>query len=331
MNVYAIIPVYNAESYVAGTIDSVLNQSYPSTKVLLVNDGSTDGSLGILRDYELKHKNVYVIDKLNGGVSSARNAGLEFLSTLEVEYFTFIDSDDLIDEGYIEAMVSQAEEYSADIVSSLVRELDGRLPLPVPVVDREWMTFEKGDALLELLYDGMIKNHSCAKIYRYSTCGHVRFNERIAIGEDMEYLSRVIDDSFVIRASFNQQYFYIQRPQSAMNSKFTLKRADSYFAAKMMSKRLEARVGSRKATQTKVFTEALSILSKVYPEKDKYEALYRECYNEVSKLASCVFKDRRARYGQRMYALLSVVSPRAGVMAVRIKSKKVSFRKPGDS
>ena len=321
MNVFVIIPVYNSESYLAATIDSLLDQTYLHTKLLFVNDGSTDKSLSILRDYEKKHENVYVIDKANGGVSSARNAGLAHLSDVDADYFTFIDSDDIADKGYIKAMVAQAENNSADLVSSLVMEVEAGMPLPPPVTDKAWITLEGEPALKELLYDGIIKNHSCTKLYRYSTYSTLRFDEKISIGEDMEYISRVLDASKIIRASLNQQYFYLQRSESAMNAKFTIKRADSYFAAKAISRRLKGRPYLRSASEAKVFTEALSVLSKVYPQRNQYGDLYRECYNEILRLAPAVAQDHLVRRGQRIYATLSILNPKIAILAVRVKSK----------
>lgn len=329
MDVYAIIPVYNAESYLAATIDSVLQQSYVSTKILLVNDGSTDKSLSILRDYEKKHENIHVVDKVNGGVSSARNAGLAYLSDVDVEYFTFIDSDDFVDKDYIKTMVQQAETYSADVVSSLVRETAVGLPLPSAVTTEPWMTLEGNDGVKALLYDGIIKNHSCTKLYRYSKFKSVRFDEKIAIGEDMEYLSRVLGASKIVRASFNQQYFYIQHPKSAMNAKFTLKRADSYFAAKTIRENFKGAPSIKRPTEAKVFTEALSVLSKVYPQRDAYGDLYRECYNEVSRLALTIAGDNQVKYGQRIYAMLSILQPRFAVWAVHMKRKITNIFQKG--
>ena len=74
-----IIPVYNAETYIAECLDSLLCQDLPSQdyEIICVNDGSKDGSLSILKDYAGRHSNIAVIDKENGGVTTARNAGLE--------------------------------------------------------------------------------------------------------------------------------------------------------------------------------------------------------------------------------------------------------------
>lgn len=86
-----IIPVYNAENTLRACINSILTQNYSDFELILVNDGSTDSSLKISLEYEQNYNNVFVVDKPNGGVSSARNAGLKIAKG---EYILFVDSDD---------------------------------------------------------------------------------------------------------------------------------------------------------------------------------------------------------------------------------------------
>ena len=97
-----IIPVYNTEAYLKRCLDSVLGQTYKNIEVICVNDGSTDNSLQILKDYEKKDKRVLVIDKENGGVVSARKAGIKAASG---EYCTYVDSDDWIEPNMYESIL----------------------------------------------------------------------------------------------------------------------------------------------------------------------------------------------------------------------------------
>ena len=92
-----IIPVYNTEKYLRRCIDSLINQTYPNLEIIAVNDGSTDKCKEILNEYAQKDKRIIVIDKNNGGISSARNLGI---SRASGEYITFLDSDDWVDNNY---------------------------------------------------------------------------------------------------------------------------------------------------------------------------------------------------------------------------------------
>lgn len=93
-----IVPVYNAETFVADTIENLLKQNVDK-EIILVNDGSTDNSLDVLRKYESNYDCIHVIDKSNGGVSSARNRGIDYATG---DYIIFVDSDDFIDEKLLE-------------------------------------------------------------------------------------------------------------------------------------------------------------------------------------------------------------------------------------
>lgn len=107
-----IVPIYNVAPYLPQCLDSVYNQSYPNIEVVLVNDGSTDNSLEVCKDYVQKFGGI-IIDKENGGLSSARNAGLRECNG---EYLFFLDSDDWISKDAIQVLVDLMEEKDADIV-----------------------------------------------------------------------------------------------------------------------------------------------------------------------------------------------------------------------
>ena len=108
-----IVPVYNAEKYIPECLDSLLRQDLPLNEyeILCVNDGSKDGSLAVLRDYEARYSNVRVIDKENGGVTTARNAGLE---AAQGDFIWFIDADDLIKENILAQLKAMMPETGCD-------------------------------------------------------------------------------------------------------------------------------------------------------------------------------------------------------------------------
>ena len=91
MNFSIIVAIYNIQAYIDDCVNSIISQSYGNFELLLVNDGSTDGSLALLKEWALKDARIKVIDKLNGGLSSARNEGLKYASG---DYILFVDGDD---------------------------------------------------------------------------------------------------------------------------------------------------------------------------------------------------------------------------------------------
>ncbi len=108
-----IVPVYNVEEYLEENLDSLIDQGSSSYELIFVNDGSTDSSYEILKRYEEKVSFLRVIDKENGGISSARNEGIR---EARGKYLGFIDSDDFVREDYVQKMLGKALEEDSDIV-----------------------------------------------------------------------------------------------------------------------------------------------------------------------------------------------------------------------
>ena len=107
-----IVPVYNVESYLRKCLDSIIAQTYKNIEIIVVNDGSTDASGEICKEFaEIDHRIIY-IEQENAGLSAARNTGLENMSG---DYVTFVDSDDWIEQDYVETLYKKIVEYQADI------------------------------------------------------------------------------------------------------------------------------------------------------------------------------------------------------------------------
>mgnify|MGYP002721121269 FL=1 len=107
-----IVPVYNVENYLNKCLDSIIKQTYQNLEIIVVNDGSTDNSGTICQEYAQKDDRIVYIEKENGGLSDARNAGLDRMTG---SYVTFVDSDDWIELDYVETLYKKIVEYQADI------------------------------------------------------------------------------------------------------------------------------------------------------------------------------------------------------------------------
>lgn len=114
LKVSIVIPVYNVEKYISTCLDSLINQTYSNLEIIVVNDGSTDNSGEILKKYVDMDKRIVLINKKNGGLSSARNTGI---LASNGQFITFIDSDDWVSKNYVEEMMLEQRKYDADIVS----------------------------------------------------------------------------------------------------------------------------------------------------------------------------------------------------------------------
>ena len=117
-----IIPIYNCERLLSRCLDSILTQSYNDFEVLLVNDGSTDGTANVCKEYVEKTEGKFrYIEKVNGGVSSARNIGI---NNANGEYICFVDADDYVHQDYLKCLYVSACECDADLVMCTIASND---------------------------------------------------------------------------------------------------------------------------------------------------------------------------------------------------------------
>jgi len=146
-----IVPVYNSENYVETAILSVLKQDYQNFELLLINDGSLDHSLEILRDYERKDPRIKVFDKPNGGISSTRNFGLSHASG---DYIAFLDNDDEYLSSFLSDNIALLEKYHADMikfnkiklyVSDSSYQEESKITFPITFLEGEdiWKNFDQ--------------------------------------------------------------------------------------------------------------------------------------------------------------------------------------------
>ena len=110
-----LIPVYNVEKYLAQCLESVINQTLSDIEIIVINDGSKDNSLNIIKDFAAKDKRIIVIDKENEGYGKSMNRGLDVASG---KYIGIVESDDWIEPNMYEKLISTAEKYKADIVKA---------------------------------------------------------------------------------------------------------------------------------------------------------------------------------------------------------------------
>ena len=115
-----VIPVYKVEQYLRRCINSILGQSYKNIEIILIDDGSPDKCGKICDEYKKKDSRIKVIHKVNGGLSEARNYGIDVATG---EYIIFVDSDDFVNENMCEILLSNAKKYSADIVGCNFKEV----------------------------------------------------------------------------------------------------------------------------------------------------------------------------------------------------------------
>lgn len=216
-----IVPVYNVEKYLGNCIESILNQTYKNFEVILVNDGSLDSSGKICEYYAANDKRIKVINKSNGGLSSARNIGIEKANG---KYFIFIDSDDSIHPQMCEIMYNIIEKYAADIVASnFICDIDHKNSL-YKVIDKvDLYQLTNVDTLRWLLNEFGFPAMAWGKIYKRELFSELRYKEGM-LYEDLDLIYKVLDISKKVIFIDEQLSFYRINNESISRSKFNAKK-----------------------------------------------------------------------------------------------------------
>ena len=185
-----VIPIYNVKKYLECCVGSVLNQTYKQFELILVDDGSIDGSSEICDNYAGKDSRIKVVHKANGGVSSARNAGINLAIG---DYVLFIDADDYIEKDYLQTFV---ENCSADcdlVVCGFTYDFGTKKEVN-EVEKVESLTIDDYKKRFNQLYAKSLTNSPFAKLYKRELITGLTYDKTVSLGEDLlfnlEYVSR---------------------------------------------------------------------------------------------------------------------------------------------
>lgn len=223
-----IVPVYNVEKYLNECVDSILAQTYTDFELILVDDGSPDNCGAICDEYAASDSRIRVIHQKNGGLSAARNTGLDIAKG---EYVTFVDSDDLVCKTYLECLLQALLAEQADIaVCDMVTFADGEAPTLVEKRQASAEVMTGRDACLSIYrMDGKVPVMACGKLYRTRLFAGVRYPVG-RIHEDDATTPRVLYCAEKVVLLSDCLYLYRQRAGSIMSSTFSAKRFDIMLA-----------------------------------------------------------------------------------------------------
>lgn len=220
--VSVIVAAYNIEDYLPRCLDSLLTQTYSSLEIILVDDGSTDGTAAICDRYEAEHKSVRVIHRKNGGLSAARNSGLDIARG---DFIGYVDGDDWVEPGMYEAMVNACVETGAQIATCNYREIGEGGEKVHPSGKRVELTMREA---MDLFLGGDTKyriyNSVWSKLYDREVVKDIRFVEGKS-SEDIMYTTWAITKARKCVLLDEAYYNYVvDRNGSIMNVKLAERR-----------------------------------------------------------------------------------------------------------
>ena len=296
-----IIPVYNVQEYLIKCIESVINQTYENLEIILVDDGSTDKSTEICDKVKKNDSRIRVIHKENGGLSDARNVGID---NANGEYISFIDSDDYVDDNYIELLYNAIKQYDADMSIASHRVIYEK-----NIIDRSTgkeFCAEPIEILKMLLYDNGIDTSAWGKLYKKSLFNEIRFPKG-RFFEDSATTYMLIDKSKKIGVCSKPIYNYVIRNNSISNETFSEKKIDLIVSTEEMTNYIKNKYPElEKACNRRLMYAYLSTLTQLAKSKVKNKKIQKKLMKYINKNRNNVLKDKSIPKRDRV-GLLSTI------------------------
>lgn len=303
--VSVIIPVYNVRRYLSKCIESVREQTYKNIEIIIVDDGSTDGSGEICEEYAKQDERVLILHKENGGLSSARNVALDIFHG---EYVTFIDSDDYVKKTYVEKMVRLIKENEADIsIVNFIRVYDGKTQKKIKKTSVK--IYKNLDAMADMFYQKNVVVSAWAKLYHRNLFTKIRYPVG-KLYEDLGTTYKLFFLSNKIAYSSEQLYYYSQRKDSIMQEKFSLRKLDRIELGYEILLWSETYcLDLVPAAETRFFIANMQVLREI-PMKKEYKEEIELIKKNVEKYRKSVIYNKEAKKITRLIAFCSKIDIR---------------------
>lgn len=205
-----VIPIYKVEKYLKKCINSVLNQTYQNLEIILVNDGSPDNCPQICEQYAEKDNRIKVLHKENGGLSDARNAGIDIAKG---KYITFIDSDDYVTNDYVEYMYKLIKKYNTKMSTCEAQRVNTEKEASITEYTENIEVLTKKELFYKILFAQKSDVSACFKLYETELFSDIRYPKGV-VYEDTATTYKLIEKCDKIATGNKKCYFYCTRPNS---------------------------------------------------------------------------------------------------------------------
>lgn len=213
-----VVPIYNVEKYLDKCVCSIINQTYKNLEIILVNDGSPDNCKAIIENYKTTDSRIKVINKSNGGLSDARNVGLDLATG---DYICFIDSDDYVELDMVEIVIDKLKKSNADVlIFSSYNEI---VDLNENIIEKNIVELNQNDPNSMLSIVGYAWN----KMYKtsYIKSNNFLFEKGLSLVEDVVFNEKIINNTKKIDYINKPLYHYINRMRTTLVKQY---HEDSY-------------------------------------------------------------------------------------------------------
>ena len=290
-----IVPVYNVEEYLKKCIDSIISQAYTNLEIILVDDGSTDNCGKICDEYAENDKRIKVIHKENGGLSDARNAGIDIAKG---KYLTFIDSDDFVENNYIELLYDEAKKYDADLSIASHKVIYSKTCMDKST--NEEFCSDAKIILEKILYDDGVDLSAWGKLYKSKLFKEIRY-PKDRLYEDSATTYKLIDLSNKIAVNSKPVYNYVIREKSITNNVFSEKKLDLITSTKEMTDFIKTKYPDlEKACNRRLMYSYLSTLSQLAKSSSDNKEIEQKLLDYINENKKEVLKDKKITKRDRL-------------------------------
>ncbi|MBR2795581.1 glycosyltransferase family 2 protein [Candidatus Saccharibacteria bacterium] len=293
-----VIPVYNIEDYIEKCLNSVKSQTYTNLEVIVVDDGSTDGSTKKCKELCKNDSRFKVVSKSNGGLSDARNYGMRYCTC---KYITFVDGDDYLDSEYVRNLVRLLSKSNADIACTnfVACYEDGSVAKKTRRLYEK--NFKSIDAIENTLYQKDIQNSAWGKLYKTAFFDDIQFPKGKTC-EDLGTFYKLFEKAKLIAYSSTQDYYYLQRGTSIMGSSFNESKTDGLmFCLEIMERYASRSKRLMKAAKYRTVAECMFLLRRIPAKEMGFVKMVR---GEMKKNLPNVFLDYKVGLIFKLKSLL---------------------------
>lgn len=299
-----IVPVYNVEEYLEECLNSIQHQTYTDIEVILVNDGSRDGSKEICERYCQQDSRFHLINQENKGLSGARNRGM---TESKGELITFVDSDDVLKEDMLEQLIKQVTSDDIDIVECWYTNDQEELAIPSPENVKIIFQGNAQEALVSLCKDNIVRLNAVAKLFRRQVIVNFPFLEGLFYEDVYGGMGILKQIHKMVKIDYIG-YYYRVRSGSIMNRGFSLKNLDLFTICDKVEQLYEGNADSLPYVQRRLFHLVLMHLVdyRIF-EGNPYQEKYVEYLNRYAKSSSRSFLMRAYRLFPQKIVFISRV------------------------
>lgn len=305
-----IVPVYNSEKYLDKAVESVLSQSYSDWELILVDDGSTDESHRLCDEWADKDERICVVHRQNGGLSAARNSGLDIAKG---DFITFLDSDDMLCPDALKDMYSAIDSTGCDIICGNSLKFSTEERLNVKFSDRYILkVYSPQQAVESVLYKDILDNSAWGKLYKRDLWKSLRFTPGIWY-EDLDLFYKLFLNSKKIGYINRLTYLYRQHDESFLRNN-VLKRLDVLDVTQRLSdfmstqsRELMRSAASRQFSANFNVIRSLFFMKTNKADNIQVDEISKKCWDKIYRLRKDVLINRRSPVKNRLWSALTFV------------------------